>query len=765
MPLFELPTRTNSKANDMKLVKQSNSIRKAVPTVRGGNSLLDRITQAQKMVETHLGKFKDDYILIQDEATLMDYIYSCEDNGVISIDTETTGLDPLQDEIAGICIYTPNRPGAYIPINHVSYITNMVVPNQLDVSIIRHWFNYLIDKEVDIIMHNAKFDIRFLRNRVGLKSIYCTWDTYLAQRLLNENEPTNALKKLHQKYVLNGKEDEFTFEELFKGIPFTLIPLQTAVLYAAHDPVITYELYLYQKQYLKSDSEREDMRNLYWVLKNIEMPCVSVVADMEDNGILFDLTYNQVLSERYNNILKDKLNAFYEHLSAFDDKITAYRLKHTDCKLDNPINIASPTQLAILFYDILGYDVIDKKSPRGTGVDILKKIDTPLANSILEYREVEKLISTYIDKLPECINPNDGRIHCSFNQYGANTGRMSSSDPNLQNIPSHNKDIRKMFIASPGYVLMSSDFSQQEPKCLAALCRKHGDSQMYDTFMAGKDLYSEIASKAFNKPYEECREFNPDGTTNKAGKERRTQAKSILLGCLYGRGVNSIAEQLKCTPEKAQAIKDSVFKGFPAIKKFEDESLDMAYETGYVTTVCGRKRRLPDLQLDEYEFKWKNGVAPTVDVLDFDDEAETEIPEHTIRKYLTQLHKCRFGEKKKIFEKANEEGIWIVDNGGKIADASRQCVNSRIQGSAADLTKLAMIELNNNQRLKELGFRLLIPVHDEVIAECPEENVKECSKLLAETMSKAAERVLEMPIKCDVEITKAWYGDKIELPE
>ena len=308
---------------------------------------------------------------------------------------------------------------------------------------------------------------------------------------------------------------------------------------------------------------------------------------------------------------------------------------------------------------------------------------------------------------------------------------------------------------------MSSDYSQQEPRSLAALCRKDGDSQMYNTFMQGKDLYSEIASKAFNKPYEECREFNPDGTTNKAGKERRTQAKSILLGVLYGRGVNSIAEQLKCTPEKAQAIKDSVFKGFPAIKKFEDESLDMAYETGYVTTVCGRKRRLPDLQLDEYEFKWKNGVAPTIDVLDFDDEAETEIPERTIRKYLTQLHKCKFGEKKKIFEKANEEGIRIVDNGGKIADASRQCVNARIQGSAADLTKLAMIELNNNQRLKELGFRLLIPVHDEVIAECPEDNVKECSKLLAETMSKAAEKILEMPIGCDVSVTKEWYGEEL----
>ena len=284
---------------------------------------------------------------------------------------------------------------------------------------------------------------------------------------------------------------------------------------------------------------------------------------------------------------------------------------------------------------------------------------------------------------------------------------------------------------------------------------------MYNTFMQGKDLYSEIASKAFNKPYEECLEFNKDGTTNKQGKERRTQAKSILLGVLYGRGVPSIAEQLNCTVEKAQAIKDSVFRGFPAIKKFEKDSLAMGEELGYVTTISGRKRRLPALQLDEYEFKWKNGVAPDNDLLDFDSEAEQEIPERTIRKYLTKLHNCRFNEKRKIFEQANEEDIWIVDNGAKIAEAVRQTVNARIQGSAADLTKLAMIELNNNQKLKDLGFRLLIPVHDEIIAECPEENVKECSKLLADTMSKAAERILEMPIKCDVTITKEWYGEEI----
>ena len=763
MALFELPKRTNSKANDIKLAKSVDTTKKAIPTIKGGNSLFERITDIQRLVEQYLGKYR--YILIQDEETLSRYIDSCIENGIISIDTETTGLDPLLDEIVGICIYTPNEPSAYIPINHISYITNLKLDNQLAIECIRKHLERIVDASIDVIMYNAKFDIRFLRNRVGLHNIYCTWDCYLATRLLNENEPSNALKKIHQKYVLDGKEDEFTFDELFKGVPFNLIPLKTAMQYAAHDPEITYELYEYQKQYLRPDSDREDMRKLYWVLMNIEMPCVDAIANMEDNGVLFDMKYQQILSDKYNKLLQEKLDVFNEELFKYDKQIQTYKIKNPNNKLSDPINISSPTQLAILFYDILKVEQIDKKSPRGTGVEILSKIDLPIAKTILEYREVEKLISTYIDKLPECVNQNDNRIHCSFNQYGAKTGRFSSSDPNLQNIPSHNKDIRKMFTASPGYVLMSSDFSQQEPKCLAALCRKQGDAQMYNTFMQGKDLYSEIASKAFNKSYEECKEFNEDGTTNKQGKERRTQAKSILLGVLYGRGVASIAEQLHCTPEKAQNIKDSVFRGFPAIKKFEQDSLDMAKELGYVTTVCGRKRRLPDLQLEEYEFKWKNGVAPDNDLLDFDSEAEQEIPQRTIRKYLTQLHKARFNEKRKIFEKANEEGIWIVDNGAKIADATRQTVNARIQGSAADLTKLAMIELNENKELKELGFRLLIQVHDEIIAECPEENVKECSKLLAETMSKAAEKILEMPIKCDVTLTREWYGNEIDGSE
>lgn len=311
---------------------------------------------------------------------------------------------------------------------------------------------------------------------------------------------------------------------------------------------------------------------------------------------------------------------------------------------------------------------------------------------------------------------------------------------------------------------MTSLRSQQEPKALAALCRKDGDSQLYNTFIQGKDLYSEIASKSFNVPYEDCKEFNPDGSTNKAGKSRRTQAKSILLGVLYGRGEKSIAEQLKTTEDKAKAIKESVFNAFPAIRKFEKDSKEMAYYEGYVTTVCGRKRRLPDMQLDTYDFKWSDDAPIADDVLDFDSEDTTlPVPKSRVNYYLNKLQYCRYNQKQKIFQEANKEGIWIVDNGKKIADAERQCVNARIQGSAADLTKLAMIDMSNNERLKELGFKLLIPVHDEVVCECPRENAKECSELLAKVMCDAAEKILEMPISCDVEVAERWYGNPIPL--
>jgi len=769
MPLFEIPKRA-SKAQDKKIAlvirqgKKTALVIKSVP-YKGGNDILSRINQIKATVETNLGQYKEEYQVIRDKEVLHDFITECIGNSYIAIDTETDGLDPLQNVLAGICPYTPNQKSSYIPINHVSYITGQRASNQLEADFVISEFKRLLEKKPDIDMFNAKFDIRFLR-AFGLSDIYCTWDGYLASRILNENEPHKNLKQLHQKYCLDGKGDAFRFDDLFKGIPFTYIPPDVGYLYAAHDPIITYELNEYQRKYLTDKTDREDIKNMYWVFKNIEMPCISVVADMEDNGILLDKDYASELSVQYNKLLKEKEEKFYRLCDDFGEKLDKYREeKGVNNKLEYPINISSSSQIAIMLYDVLKLQCPDKKNPRATGEEVLSKIEHPIAKAILEYREVKKLLTTYIDKLPECANPKDGRIHCSFNQYGADTGRFSSSDPNLQNIPSHNKDIRKMFIASPGYVLMSSDYSQQEPKVMTQMCQ---DPKMIKAYQEGKDLYAEIASLSFNTSYDNCLEFRPDGTTNPEGKNRRSQAKSILLGVLYGRGVPSIAEQLKVTTKKAQVIKDSVFKGFPAIPQFEEDSLNMARELGYVTTLWGRKRRLPDLQLPEYEFEWKDGAPPDDDLLDFDfmNEPEyntDEVPEDKVNYYWDKLDRVYFKDKQKIKDEALKEGIRIIDNGGKIKDAERQCVNARIQGSAADMSKLAMILVGNDERLKELGFRLLIPVHDELIAECPIENAKECSERFAMLMSKAAGDKLQIPIKCDVEITRAWYGEKVDI--
>lgn len=751
MPLFDISDTRSTKSQDLALIKKSKT--KTTTVRKSGGSVVDKIKTIEAMVETHLGKFRDETIIIQDEQTLHDYIDKCIANGIYAIDTETTGLDPLVDELVGVGIYTPNEKTTYIPINHISYVTGQKVKNQLSLEIVGKELARLID--VDSDMFNAPFDIRFIKNHTGTR-LKCTWDAYLASRCLNENEPNKGLKKLHQKYILKGQEDAFKFDELFKGVDYRMVPIKIAALYAAHDPKITWEYAEYQRNVFKT---RENLKDVYWVFKNIEMPVIDVVVDMENTGVAFDIDYANVLHEKYHAILDEKEANFHKVCDMYRDEIANYKGK---VRLDNPINIASTQQLAVLLYDVAKIPLpLDKKKQptRSTNEESLKKLKHPLADAILEYREFATIVSTFIDKLPECVNKKDGRIHCHFNQYGADTGRFSSNDPNLQNIPSHNKDIRKMFKATDGYVMMSADYSQQEPKCMTMMCQ---DPKMIEAYKKGKDLYAEIAALSFNTTYENCLEFRPDGTTNPEGKNRRSQAKSILLGVLYGRGVPSIAEQLGTSTAKAQEIKDSVFKGFPAIEDFEQNSLLMAETMGYVTTLWGRKRRLPDMMLPDYEFQWTDKSASD-DPLDFDDDMPDEVPDEIINKYLRKLSNCWGSKKKAVFEQANAEGVWIIDNTKKKADTSRQCVNARIQGSASDMTKLAMIKINNDARLRELGFRILIPIHDELLVECPKENAKECAERFAQLMSEAPGEKFSIPISCDVEITERWYGERVEL--
>lgn len=470
MALFSVKRKTSASQDKSIAVRAKNS-QKATTLIRGGSSLLGQINQIKAMVEKNLGQFKDDYVIIRNQDELHDYFAKCVNNGVVAIDTETTGLDPILDSIVGLCLYTPNEKAVYVPINHTSYVTGVRVDNQLTEQDVAEEFDTIIhDTNIEIIMFNAKFDMRVIRNQLGVKDIYCTWDCYLAAKLMNENEESHGLKALHKKYVLNGQGDAFSFDALFKGISADKIPISSFYLYAAHDAIITYELYQYQKRFLYYDATqpneaRNGMNGVSWVFFNIEMPCIKVVCDMEDNGIRFDFEYNQFLKDKYHALLEDRVKQFNAICDTYSDDIEAYRRRMgVNCKLDNPINIKSSTQLAILLYDIMGCEVpVDKKTKqevRTTNEATLKSMDNPVAKAVLDYREFSTIVDTFIDKLPDCVNTKDGRIHCSFNQYGARTGRFSSENPNMQNIPSHNKDIRKMFVATNEEKLVSTDTQQ-----------------------------------------------------------------------------------------------------------------------------------------------------------------------------------------------------------------------------------------------------------------------------------------------------------------
>ena len=779
---FNLPSsRATTKKDQQLLKKVSNPVKSSSTiTLKGSTKLIDRIQAITSFVKSKFAGKEDELELITTEDHLISYIDKCVENNVISIDTETTGLDPILDNIVGICIYTPGLKAAYIPVNHISYITELKCANQLEIPFLTEQFQRLVDKNVKTIWFNAPFDIRFLGNHINVW-FNAYFDTSIASKCLNSNEPEGArsLKALHKKYCWGNRGEALTFGKLFDNIPFNLIPIDVAYLYAASDAIYTYELYEFQAQYLEPTGkyyESHNMQKLSDLFFNIEMKSMETFIFMEQNGTAIDYEYADKLKEKYHSLaekMEQNLQSVYE---VYADTFEDYRRKHPMCKLTDPINFDSPTQLAIILYDVLQIPPVDKRNPRSTDKNVLREIEHPLCKAILDNRSFKKVISTYIDTLPEDAKRYpDKRIHCKFNQYGADTGRVSSNSPNLQNIPSNpfvlsdgtkidaGHDIRQLFTASKGCILMSCDYSGQEVRVTAHLSQ---DEKLIQAYRDGKDPYCEIASLAYNVPYEECTEYRADGTFNPDGKKRRGESKKIVLGILYGRGIPSIAEQLGKTVQEAQKIYDNVLAKFEGLAKFISESEDMAREYGYVTTVWGRRRQLPDMQLPYYEFKYKNGVNPDFDPLSGDtSEYSDEVPEDIVEDLTNKLLHCRgFKQREQFKEKIRNAGMTIKDNSSFIARAQRQTVNARVQGSAADLTKLAQIELFNNQELKDLGFRMLIPVHDEIIAECPIENAKRCAELMSYCMRHAG-KDLCVPLSCDVALFYNWYGEEIKMEE
>lgn len=731
-------------------------------------SELSRISQ--QVVEY----FKDsEAILITTRDELHSYIDKVIEAGIFAYDTETTGLDRFRDHIVGSSLYYPGGVECYIPNKHLVPIFDQPYKNQLDYEDVKAEFDRLVSAKCKLVLFNADFDlaVTHIWYKVDFMPIFY-FDCYVAWKCLKENELHNGLKELYNKYVLGGKGDPKKFTDFFKVSLFPYCKPQIAKLYAANDAKITFIFYEWLLPYVTKNNPKckehhlERIADLIW---NIEFPMVKICQTLFRTGIYLDTDVSTALINRYHEEIADE----EAKLAVMVQEIIDKNIYKVPTKAKKPFttgkdfNCTSPLHVKYLLYTLMGLpDDVGGKKKGSTDKDVLNDINLPVTNQILKVRSLSTLINTFVDKLPNSVTP-DGRIHAQFNSVIAATGRMSSNNPNLQNIPSHAVDIRHMFRATPGYVLVSSDYSAQEPRITAFIS---GDPKMQQAFRDGRDVYATVASFAFGVPYEQCLEFHPETHEYQPeGKQRRNEAKFILLGISYGRSVPSIADQLygkrtDMTDEekvsKAQEVYDKVLNSFPHLRNAMIGAENQARTKGYVETILGRRRHLPNMQLPKYEFTAMPGyVNPDIDPLDLSTlDNKDSIPPRIVKQLTKEFESLKYwGQVVKRTKELSEQKIRVINNTKKITEESRKTLNSIIQGSAADQTKMAMIALYHNEDWKRIGGRLLIPVHDELIAEVPEEYKDEGGKILSQTMVDAAS-FLPFPSKCDVEMCIHWYG-------
>lgn len=348
--------------------------------------------------------------------------------------------------------------------------------------------------------------------------------------------------------------------------------------------------------------------------------------------------------------------------------------------------------------------------------------------------------------------------HC----FIANGVCVHNCDPNLQNIPSHNREIRQMYMARPGCYLISCDYSAQEPRLTACVSKDEG---MIKAYQEGKDLYAMIASVAYNTTYEECLEKH-NGELYLPGKERRSAAKSIVLGICYGRQIPSIAEQLGCSVEEAQNIYDKVTKNFPGLLRAQDEAIQEAHKYGYVSNLWGGRRHLSVMKHDDYEFKYRDGTNPEFDPYEPELTAEiTTVSPKKAAEFSERLKKAKWRkDKEAIINELSAEGIEVSDYSYQKQEMGRKALNAIIQGSASAMSKLAMIAIAKDERLKNINTYLLLMIHDEVICECPKEHLAEAVKYIEEDMVKPTAQ-FPVPFKADSEVSDVWYGSDVMVDE
>ncbi len=597
-----------------------------------------------------------DYTLILTEDALNSLVKKIKKSGTVSIDTETTSQDPLQAELVGLSFSCEESKAYYLPLLH-QYLG---APKQLE------WSKALgILKDVmenDRIFkfgHNIKYDAEVLkRHGMDLKGIH--FDTMIASYVINPGLRQHNLDFLAQHY-LNHKMIHYG-DVVGKGknqLSFSQVAVEKACEYSCEDADITLRLMKILDQKLISDKNE----GLFF---DLEMRLLPVLMDMEMTGIRIDAGFFQQMSTNFAEQMKDMEKQIYDEAGM-------------------EFNINSPQQLGYVLFEKLQLPVQKKtmKTKRySTDVKVLKKLTAfphKIPSLLLRYRTLSKLKSTYLDSLVKMVNPSTGRLHTSYNQTVAATGRLSSSNPNLQNIPvrgEEGREIRKGFISDNGHLLVSADYSQIE---LRVFAHYSDDDAFMKSFKQEEDIHTRTAAEILGV---KAHSVTPD---------MRRVAKAVNFGIIYGMGPKKLSEELGIDLNTAKNYIATYYKTYQGVAKYREKMIERARKDGYVTTLFNRRRYLPDI-----------------------------------------LH----------------------GNGVIRAEAERMAVNTPIQGTAADLIKKAMI--NIHQKLTRKGFRskMLLQVHDELVFEVPEEEVKTVVPMIRAEMEGVYE--LKVPLKVDINMGRNW---------
>ena len=595
------------------------------------------------------------YDTVTSEKDLKYWIKRLEKAELFAFDTETTSLDYMQAEIVGVSFSDIKGQAAYVPLAH----DYMDAPSQLDRDkVLKQLKPLLEDASKKKVGQNLKYDMNVLENYdIHLQGI--EHDTMLESYVLNSTSSRHDMDTLALKHL---NVQTIHFEDVAgkgaKQLTFNEVAVEVAAPYAAEDADITLRLHENLWPQLKNIEALEK------VYIDLEVPLVSVLSSIERNGVLIDT---------------DMLEKQSKQLA-----IRILELEQQAHELAGEVfNLGSPKQLQQILFEKQGLPVVSK-TPKGqpsTAESVLQELahKYELPKTILEYRSLSKLKSTYTDKLPEMIAPSTGRVHTSYHQAVAATGRLSSSDPNLQNIPIRSEEgrrIRRAFIAPKGYKMVAADYSQVELRIMAHLS---SDESLLRAFTEGADIHSATAAEVFGVSLDEVT------------KDQRRSAKAINFGLIYGMSAFGLAKQLDVGRAEAQTYIDLYFSRYPGVKQFMDNIRDSARDKGYVETVFGRRLYLPDIN---------------------------------------------------------------ARNGQRRQYAERTAINAPMQGTAADIIKRAMIDIDQELQTGNYDARMIMQVHDELVFEVAESQLDKVSEMVKQKMNQAAD--LKVPLVVDVGVGDNW---------